>query len=167
MNKLTTALVLLLSSSVLAEGKGHGKAKGHDKGHEEEATKTLTQAEEAINKHDAAAFRALLDDSYLGASVGPGDVFESADAMKTHMEKIVDDGGTLAREKLWMKTDKSGDAAWYIADYAFTPKGAAPHKLRASGVLVRHGKEWKLAMSVMTALQGSGASTKAPDDTKK
>ena len=68
------------------------------------------------------------------------------------------------------KPDEDGNSAWYIADYTFIPKvppGALPvhRKMRESGVLVRHGKEWKFAMTHMSVLQPDENAQMGPPST--
>src|SRR4051812_44217614 len=137
------ALVIVAAAAATAAGKKAAK---------DEAEALITKSEQATNAHDAKAFSALLDKDYFGASIRAEDKFDSPKAMQEHMEKVLAAGGTLKREGLSIKTDASGDAAWFIADYTFTPTSGEARKLRSGGVMIRHGKEWKLAMSMMSPL---------------
>jgi len=151
MRNVTFAVVLMVGGVAGAQGP---KAKDAVAG----AKAALDKADEAFNAHDAKAMAAMLDKSYFG--VGP---FISAkqpdvEAARAAIEQQAAAGGHLTRDGLTLKTDEDGDTAWYIADYTFVPKVppgvlAIHRKLREAGVLVRHGKEWKLAMRGVSWVQ--------------
>jgi ketosteroid isomerase-like protein len=149
MRNVTFALVLLAAGTAGAE-KSKDAAAG--------AKAALDKSDEAFNAHDAKALAAMLDKSYFGEGPTVSAKFDSPEAMTTHLEGMLAKGGHINREGLTVKPDEDGNSAWYIADYVFIPKvppGALPvhRKMRESGVLVKHGKEWKFAMTHMSIVQ--------------
>jgi hypothetical protein len=152
MRNVTFALVLLVAGSAAAE---------HDKGSKDAAAAAkaaIDKADELFNKGDAKALGALLDKSFFGEGPTVSAKFDSPEAMTTHLEAMLAKGGHLIRDGLTVKPDEDGGSAWYIADYTFVPKvppGALPvrRKMRESGVLMKHGKEWKFAMTHMSIVQ--------------
>ena len=153
MRNVTFAVALLVAGAAGAQGsKGKGGAA------EAAARAAIDKADEAFNAHDAKALGAMLDKSYFGEGPTVSAKFDTPEAMSTHLEGLLAKGGRLTREGLTVKPDEDGNSAWFIADYVFIPKvppGALPvhRKMRESGVLVKHGKEWKFAMTHMSVVQ--------------
>ena len=151
MRNVTFALVLLVGGVAGAEAqKGKDAAAG--------AKAAIDKADEAFNAHDAKALAAMVDKSYFGEGPTVSAKFDSPEAFTKHIEEMAAKGGRLIREGLTIKPDEDGNSAWYIADYTFIPKvppGALPvhRKMRESGVLVKHGKDWKFAMTHMSVVQ--------------
>jgi ketosteroid isomerase-like protein len=163
MRNVTFALVLLVAGTAAAE-----KEKGKDAAAAAKAA--VDKADEAFNAHDAKALAAMLDKSYFGEGPTVSSKFDSPEAMATHLEGLLAKGGRLTREGLTIKPDEDGNSAWYIADYVFVPKvppGALPvhRKMRESGVLVKHGKEWKFAMTHMSIVQPDENAQMGPPST--
>jgi len=149
-NVMVAAVLLVAGAAGAAEG-----TKGKDA--VAAATATIDKLDAAFNAGDAKAFVALIDKSYFGGGPTPSVKLDYA-GMVDHVTKMIAKGGRFIREEVTVHADDDGGAAWYIADYVFVPKvppGALPvrRKMRESGVLVKHGKEWKLAMSHLSALQ--------------
>lgn len=150
MRNLTVAALLLVAGSAFAQAKGKDVAAA--------AKATVDKADALFNAHDAKALGALIDDSFFGEGPFVGAVFNDAASFRTHLEKLLAEGGRITREDITIKPDVDGNSAWYIADYTFVPKvppGALPvhRKLRESGVLMRHGKEWKFGMLHVSHVQ--------------
>src|SRR4051812_10471439 len=148
MRNVTIMLVVLAAGGAWAES-----TKGKDSA--ASARAFIDKADAAFNAHDAKAMVAMLDKTVFAAGALTSQKWDGADAYKAHLEQIVEQGGRVSRDALTIKTDESGDGAWYIAEYTFIPKvppGALPvhRKLREAGVLVRRGTEWKLAMSLLS-----------------
>ncbi|MCA1663558.1 MAG: nuclear transport factor 2 family protein [Myxococcales bacterium] len=157
------ALVLLAGGTAGAEAQ---KAKDAAVG----ARAALDKADEAWNAHDAKALAAMLDKTFFGSGPTVSAKFDTAEAMATHLEAMAAKGGRITRDALTIKPDEDGNSAWYIADYTFVPKvppGALPvhRKLRESGVLVKRGKEWKIAMTHMSLVQQDESAPLAPPST--
>ena len=122
------------------------------------AEKAIDKMDAAYNAHDGKTLAAMLDKGYIGAGPFVGTKVEGYEASKAHLESEMAAGGRIQRQALTVKADDDGDTAWYIADYLYIPKvppGALPMRkpMREAGVLVRRGKEWKLAMSTEAMLQ--------------
>ena len=150
MRNVTFALVLLAAGSAAAEKSSKDAAAG--------AKAALDKSDEAFNAHDAKALAAMLDKTFFGEGPTVSAKFDTPEAMSTHLEGLLAKGGRLTREGLTVKPDEDGNSAWYVADYTFVPKvppGALPvhRKMRESGVLVKHGKEWKFAMTHRSVVQ--------------
>ncbi len=163
MRNVTFAAVLLVAGVAFAQG-----TKGKDAAAAAKAA--LDKADEAFNAHDAKALAAMLDKSFFGEGPTVSAKFDSPEAMATHLEGLLAKGGRLNREGLTIKADDDGDTAWYIADYVFVPKvgpGVLPvhRKMRESGVLVKHGKEWKFAMTHMSVVQPDEMAQMGPPST--
>ena len=151
MRNVTFALVLLAAGTAAAE-------KSSSKDAAAGAKAALDKSDEAFNAHDAKALAAMLDKTFFGEGPTVSAKFESPESMATHLEAMAAKGGHITREAVTIKPDEDGNSAWYVADYTFVPKvppGALPvhRKMRESGVLVKHGKEWKFAMTHMSVVQ--------------
>ncbi len=151
MRNVTLVLVMLVAGAA-------GAQKGNAKGAVAAATAVLDKADEAFNAHDAKALEAMLDKGWFGEGATVSAKFENPEAFKAHLEQMAAQGGHMTRDGLMIKADDDGDTAWYVADYTFIPKvppGALPvhRKMRESGVLVRHGKDWKFALWHMSQVQ--------------
>jgi len=149
MRNVTFAVVMLV-----AVGAGAQKGKDATAG----ARAAIDKADEAFNAHDAKALGAMLDKTFFSEGPTVSAKFDTAEAMKTHLEQMAAAGGRMTRDGLTVKAEEDGDTAWYVADYTFIPKvppGAMPvhRKMREAGVLVKRGKEWKFAMWHMSAVQ--------------
>jgi hypothetical protein len=162
MRNVTFALAFLVAGAAFAdktEGKGEA-SKGGDKAKDAAAAAkaALDKFDEAWNAHDAKAAQAFLDKSFFG--VGP---FASAkmpdiDAGKAQLEKDAASGARMVRNGLVIKADDSGDTAWYIGDYMFSPKVppgalAIRRPTRVTGVMVHRGKDWKISMVNISSVQ--------------
>jgi len=164
MRNVTFAATLLVAGVAFAQG--GSKAKDATAG----ATAAIDAADKAFNAHDAKALAAMVDKSFFGSGPTVSAKFDSPEAFTKHIEEMAAKGGRLVREGLTVKPDEDGNSAWYIADYTFIPKvppGALPvhRKMRESGVLVRHGKEWKFAMTHMSVLQPDENAQMGPPST--
>ena len=163
MRNVTFAVVLLAAATAGAEAQ---KAKDATAG----AKAALDKADEAFNAHDAKALAAMLDKSFFGEGPTVSAKFDSPEAMATHLEALAAKGGHLTRDGLTLKPDDDGNSVWYVADYTFVPKvgpGVLPvhRKMRESGVLVKHGKEWKFAMTHMSIVQPDENAPMGPPST--
>jgi ketosteroid isomerase-like protein len=163
MRNVTFALVLLAAGTAGAEAQKSKDAAAAAKA-------AVDEADKAFNAHDAKALTAMLDKSYFGEGPTVSARFDSPEAMATHLEGMMAKGGRLGRDGLTIKADDDGGTAWYIADYTFIPKvppGALPvhRRMRESGVLVRHGKEWKFAMTHMSLVQPDESAAQGPPST--
>ena len=161
MRNVTFALVLLAAGTAGAQ-KSKDAAAG--------AKAALDKSDEAFNAHDAKALAAMLDKTFFGEGPTVSAKFDSPEAMATHLEAMAAKGGHITREALTIKPDEDGNSAWYVADYTFVPKvppGALPvhRKMRESGVLVKHGKEWKFAMTHMSLVQPDESAPMGPPST--
>jgi hypothetical protein len=144
--------VLLVAPVVLAQEAGDKKKAASGGGAAIEKARTVVDAaDKAYNAQDVPALLALLDKSYFGA--GPTVMAKQDDlaAAKIEFERELQRAGTLKREGITLRGDEDGDTVWYIADYLYVPKvgpGVLPvrRKIRTSGIVVRRGKEWKIAM---------------------
>jgi hypothetical protein len=117
----------------------------------DKARAALDASDKAFNDHDLAAFLALLDKSYFAAGPTIGSRHEDLAAAKTDFEKEFARGGRITRDAITLRSDDDGDVVWFIADYTYVPKvgpGVLPvhRKVRESGVLIKRGKDWKIAM---------------------
>jgi len=163
MRNVTFAVVLMVGGVAGAQGP---KAKDAVAG----AKAALDKADEAFNAHDAKALAAMLDKSFFSEGPTVSQKYESPEAMATALEATLAKGGRMSREAVTIKPDEDGNSAWYIADYVFVPKvppGALPvhRKMRESGVLVKHGKEWKFAMTHMSVVQPDENAQMGPPST--
>jgi ketosteroid isomerase-like protein len=161
MRNVTFALVLLAAGAA-------GAQKGKDAAAAAKAA--LDKSDEAFNAHDAKALAAMLDKTYFGAGPTVSAKYDTPEAMSTMLEGMLAKGGHITREAVTIKPDEDGNSAWYVADYTFVPKvppGALPvhRKMRESGVLVKHGKEWKFAMTHMSLVQLDEGAPMAPPST--
>jgi ketosteroid isomerase-like protein len=163
MRNVTVAVVLLVAGAAFAQGtKGKDATAG--------ATAAIDAADKAFNAHDAKALAAMIDKSFFGEGPTVSAKFDTAEAFDKHIEEMAAKGGRLIRDGLTVKPDEDGNSAWYIADYTFIPKvppGALPvhRKMRESGVLVKHGKEWKFAMTHMSVVQPDENAQMGPPST--
>ncbi|MDB4970313.1 MAG: SnoaL-like domain [Myxococcales bacterium] len=158
MRNLTFALAILVAGAAHAD-KGESN-KGGDKSKDAAASAkaTLDKFDEAWNAHDAKATASFLDKSFFGAGPYVSAKIGDADAARTQLEKDAASGARIVRNAIVIKADDSGDTAWYIGDYMFSPKvppGALPVRrpMRVTGTMVRRGKDWKLSMSNISAVQ--------------
>lgn len=140
---------------------GHGAAA--------EAQKALDKMDELYNAHDAKGLIAMLDKNVVGGGPYLGSKLEDYESMKTTIEQMAAAGGHLARQNVVFKVDEDGDTAWYVADYLMIPKvppGALPVRrpMRESGVLVRHGREWRLAGWQLASLVPAPPAPAAPQN---
>ena len=147
MRRLTFVTVMLLAVPALAQkaGKADAAVAG--------AKAALDQADEAFNKGDAKALNALLDKSFFMGGPYVSSLTPDVETAKAQIEKMFANGpiAKMTRGETTIHADESGDAAWYVAEYTFVPKvgpGVLPvhRKIRESGVLLKHGKEWKFAL---------------------
>jgi hypothetical protein len=150
MRNLTVVAILLVAGSAFAQPKAKDPAAA--------AKAAIDKADELFNAHDAKALGAMIDDSFFGEGPFIGAVFNDAASFRTHIEKMLAEGGRETREDITIRPDPDGNSAWFIADYTFVPKvppGALPihRKIRESGALVRRGKEWKFAMLHVSHVQ--------------
>ena len=151
MRTVTIAVVLLAVASASAETPA-----GKDAGASAKAA--LAKLDEAYNAHDAKAFEAMLDPGFVMAGPYISSQPEDVDAAKADLEKQLAGGRRMTRESTNLKTDHDGDTAWFVSESIFVPKvppGALPVRrhMHQTGVLVRHGKDWKLALLSMSILQ--------------
>ena len=151
MRNVTFALVFLVAGAAQAD-----KDKAKDAAAAAKAA--IDKADEAYNAHDAKALGAMLDKSYFGEGPSLSAKYDSPEKMVDHLTTMLAKGGRLMRDAIVIKADDDGGTAWYIADYIFIPKvppGALPVRrpMRESGVLIKHGKEWKFAMTHMSMVQ--------------
>jgi Domain of unknown function (DUF4440) len=163
MRNVTFAVVLMASAVAGAQGQNPGKAKEAAVA----AKATIDKIDEAFNAHDAKTIGTMLDKSFFAEGPNVSAKYDLPEAFRTHLEQMTAQGGRITRDGMTLKTDDDGGAAWYIADYTFVPKvppGALPvrRKMRESGVLVRRGKEWKVAMWHMSAVQPDPETPPAP-----
>jgi hypothetical protein len=145
MRKLTVLLVLV-AGMAHAEEADKKKAGGAV----EKARAVVDASDKAFNDRDAAALIALLDKSYFGAGPTLSAKQDDLAAAKVDFERELARGGKLTRESITMHPDDAGNTVWYIADYTYVPKvgpGVLPvhRKVRQSGVVVKRGKDWKIA----------------------
>ncbi|HEY2749598.1 MAG TPA: nuclear transport factor 2 family protein [Polyangia bacterium] len=154
MRNVTCALVVLVAAAGIARGQ-----KGKESGKEAPAgaMAALDRSDAAFNAHDAKALIALFDKSYFGAGATVGKKLDY-DGVVAEITTMLAKGGRLVRDSVTMHGDEDGATAWYIADYTFVPqvpRGALPvhRKLRESGVLIKHGKEWRFAMTHLSMPQ--------------
>jgi ketosteroid isomerase-like protein len=161
MRNVTFALAFLVAGAAFAdkgEGKGEG-SKGGDKAKDAAAAAkaTLDKFDEAWNAHDAKAAAAFLDKSFFGAGPFASAKMTDIEAGKAQLEKDAASGARIMRNGIVIKADESGDTAWFIGDYMFSPKvppGALPVRrpMRVTGVLVHRGKDWKISMVNMSSV---------------
>ena len=147
---------MILGAALLVAGNAFAQAKAKDAAAGAKAA--IDKADELFNAHDAKGLGAMIDDSFFGEGPFVSAKFPDAASFRTHIEKMLAEGGRMTRDGLTIKPDPDGNSAWYIADYTFVPKvppGALPihRKIRESGALVRHGKEWKFAMIHVSYVQ--------------
>jgi ketosteroid isomerase-like protein len=165
MGKMTFVTLMLLALPAVAAEDDKSK---HGGPAETAVRATLDKADDAFNKGDAKALTALFDKAFFFGGQYMTGRFD-ADAAKADVEKTFANGpiGRLTRGDTTVHVDETGDAAWYIAEYMMVPKvgpGMLPvhRKMRESGVLVKHGKEWKLAMVHVSQLQPDPVRPGAP-----
>jgi hypothetical protein len=158
MRTFTLAAVLCFAGGAFAQAKSKDTAAA--------AKAALDKGDELWNAHDAKALGSMIDNSFFGGGPFVSAKYADAASFRTYLEKTLAEGGHMTREGLTIKPDEDGNAAWFIADYMFVPKvppGALPvhRKIRVSGALIRHGKEWKFAMFHASYVQPDPA-TAAP-----
>jgi ketosteroid isomerase-like protein len=152
MRNVTVAVVLLVAGTAGAQG-----TKAKDAAASAKAL--VDKMDAAFNAKDLKSIEAALDKGFFGEGPTVSSTFADPAAFTKHLEQMfAGPGGRMTREAMTLKTDDDGGAAWYIADYTFIPKvppGAMPvhRKMRESGVLVKRGKEWKVAMWHMSMVQ--------------
>jgi hypothetical protein len=160
MRKLTFVTVMLFALPAVAQDEKPAKKGGGGEAAVAAVRLQLDKADEALNKGDGKALAAMFDKSffYAGATVSAKDA--TAEEAKANIEKQFPGTpiGRFTRGDTTIHVDETGDAAWYIAEYLFVPKvgpGVLPvhRKLRESGVLLKHGKEWKFAMVHQSQVQ--------------
>jgi hypothetical protein len=159
MRKMTFVTLMLLALPAVAAEEEKGK-RGGGEAAVAAARLALDKADEAFNKGDARALVALFDKGFFYGGANISGRTNDAETAKSDMEKMFANGpiGKLTRGDTLVHVDETGDAAWYIAEYMFVPKvgpGVLPvhRKLRESGVLLKHGKDWKFAMVHQSQLQ--------------
>jgi hypothetical protein len=145
------AAVLLVAAAASAEEAGE-KAEKKKPGSPsvEKARAVVDAADKAYNEQNVNALVALLDKSYFGAGPTVGAKQDSLEAARAEFTRELTHGGRLTRDAINLHGDDDGDTVWYIADYTYVPKvgpGVLPvrRKIRTSGVVIRRGKEWKIA----------------------
>jgi ketosteroid isomerase-like protein len=146
MRNVTIALVLFVAAGAQAQKGSKARAGGATA----EAQKAIDKMDELYNAHDAKGMVAMLDKDVIGGGPYLGSKLENYESMKTMIEQATAAGGRIERQNVEVRAEPDGDTAWYIADYVMIPKvgpGMLPVRrpVRETGVLVRHGKEWKLA----------------------
>jgi hypothetical protein len=147
MRKLTLVAVLVVA------GAAHAAESKKDK--EKEAVAAATKI---VDKHDAAyqtrnteALIALLDKSFFGAGPTMSSHVNDLEAAKKAFGDEVPKTGRFVRNSITLHGCEAGDTVWYIADYLWSPKVgpgilAVRRTVRESGVIVKRGTEWKIAM---------------------
>jgi hypothetical protein len=164
MRKLTFVTLMLLALPAVAAEDEKGKH-----GDVAAAVKAaLDKADDAFNTGNAKALTAMFDKGFFyGGAYMTGRM--DLEAAKADLEKSFANGpiGRLTRGDTTIHVDETGDAAWYIAEYLMVPKvgpGQLPvhRKMRESGVLLKHGKEWKFAMVHVSQLQPDPIRPAAP-----
>jgi ketosteroid isomerase-like protein len=159
MRKMTFVTLVLLALPAFAAEEEKGKRYGGSEAAVAAVRLMLDKADEAFNHGDAKALIANFDKGFFfgGATLSTR---QDVEAAKADVEKMFANGPTakITRGDTTIHVDETGDSAWYIAEYVLVPKvgpGVLPvhRKMRESGVLVKHGKDWKFAMVHLSQVQ--------------
>ena len=180
MRNVTFALAFLVAGAAYAdktetsaEAKSEAKSAAYKSGDKAKdaaaaAKAALDKFDEAWNAHDAKAAQAFLDKSFFGVGPSASAKMVDLEAGKVQLEKDAASGGRTTRTGIVIKADDSGDTAWFIGDYMFSPKvppGALPVRrpMRVTGVMVHRGKDWKLSMvNISSVAPEPGATAQSP-----
>jgi ketosteroid isomerase-like protein len=156
MRSFTIAAVLLAG---VAAGADEGK-KDSSEAAVAAVRAALDKADDAFNRGDAKALVALCDKTFFFAGSTVSARYSGLDDARASIEQMFANGpvGKMTREATTVHVADDGNAAWYIADYTMVPRvspGMLPvhRKLRESGVLVKRGAQWKLAMVSQSQVQ--------------